>query len=90
MTFPCDIICMAGPSGEQEPVEVVFGARRVPIAEVVDRWFGEDYRYFKVRGRNDATYILRHNATIDVWEMTLYQRAHHDAKTTGDDGPGKS
>jgi hypothetical protein len=64
----------AGYRGEETPRRFAFGERTVEVVEIVDRWLGPDHRYFKVRGDDDAVYILRHEAGTGVWELTLYVR----------------
>jgi hypothetical protein len=43
-----------------------------PVLEIIDRWPSMDYTYFKVAASDQATYILRHDAGLDIWELTLY------------------
>ena len=66
--------CYAGYRGEQEPRQIHFGARAVPVAEIADRWLAPDHRYFKITGEDGATYILRHDAAGGGWELVLYDR----------------
>jgi hypothetical protein len=66
--------CYAGHRGEETPRRIRFNARAVEVAEVVDRWYGPDYRYFKLLGEDGATYILRHDETAGRWELTSFQR----------------
>jgi hypothetical protein len=66
--------CYAGHRGEEEPRAFYFGVRRVEVQEILDRWLAPDHRYFKVRGDDSATYILRHDVVNDRWELTLFER----------------
>ena len=66
--------CYAGHRGEQTPRRFCLGQREVAVAEVIDAWLGPDHRYFKVRGDDGDTYILRHDGPADRWEMTAFQR----------------
>jgi len=68
--------CYAGYRGDETPQRFFLGERAVDVEEVVDRWYGPDHRYFKVRGSNGATYILRQDTVADRWEMTLFDRTH--------------
>lgn len=70
-----DVRTVAAPSGEGEPREFLLGNRRVAVEQILDRWHGEGYRYFRLRGDDRAVYILRHDETADDWEMTLFERA---------------
>jgi hypothetical protein len=53
--------------------------RRVEVIENLDRWFGPDYAYFKVRGSDGNLYILRLDEARDAWELTMFQSP--DAET---------
>ena len=66
--------CYAGHRGEQEPRRFWLGERPVAVAEILDRWLAPEHRYFKVRGDDGGTYILRHATPADRWELTLYER----------------
>ena len=70
--FGIQVACYVGYQGEEIPGRFYLGRRRVEILEVVDRWLAPDHRYFKVAGDDDAVYILRHDALINAWGMTLF------------------
>lgn len=67
--------CYAGHRGEETPRLMIMGDRAVEVAEVLDRWLAPAQRYFRVRGVDDAIYILRHDSAADYWELTMYERA---------------
>jgi hypothetical protein len=48
--------------------------RRVAVAEILDQWFGEDYRYCKLSGDDGAVYILRVAENRAAWELTMFRR----------------
>jgi hypothetical protein len=50
-----------------------FDGRRVEVTENLDRWFGADYVYVKIRGDDGNLYILRLDEACDVWELTMFQ-----------------
>jgi hypothetical protein len=50
-------------------------SRVVEVADNIDQWFGDDYRYVKVRGSDGNVYILRHNEIRTEWELTMYQHS---------------
>lgn len=66
--------CHAGHRGEETPRRLVLGGRTVAVVEVMDRWYGPDHRYFKLRGDDGATYLVRHDEPADRWELQLYER----------------
>ncbi|MFQ5934875.1 MAG: hypothetical protein ACE5LB_00510 [Acidiferrobacterales bacterium] len=66
--------CYAGYRGEQEPQRLMLGERSVEVVEILDRWLAPEHRYFKVRGSDGATYILRHDVISAEWELTMFER----------------
>ena len=66
--------CYAGHRGEQTPRRFSFNGRIVEVVEVLDSWLAPDHRYFKVRGDDSATYILRNDVITVRWELTMYDR----------------
>ena len=65
--------CYAGHRGEQTPRVLVLGDRRIDVTEVVDAWLGPDHRYFKLRGADGDTYLVRHDEQSDTWEVTMFR-----------------
>jgi hypothetical protein len=74
-----DVECRPGHGGELEPHVLILGPRTVVVAELIDRWLATDHSYFKVRGDDGATYILRHDP--EGWTLTVYERPVAVAKT---------
>lgn len=64
-----EVDCYAGYRGEETPRRLEIDGRRVEVVEVIDRWLGQDHRYFKVRGDDGAIYLLRHGDADDRWEL---------------------
>ena len=69
MSFGIHVDCYAGYRGEEEPRSFVFGERRFAVLEIVDRWLDPAHRYFKVKADDGRTFVLRHDASTDVWEL---------------------
>lgn len=59
--------------GVGEPKRFSLDGRRIEVIENLDRWFGEDYAYFKIRGGDGNLYILRLDEARDAWELTMFQ-----------------
>jgi hypothetical protein len=70
--------CYAGHRGDETPRAFVLGARRVEVAEILDRWLAPDHRYFKLKGDDGDVYILRHDLVTSRWELTLFQARGSD------------
>ena len=66
--------CYAGHRAEETPRAFTVGERRIEVEAVTDRWLAPDHRYFKLRGTDGHTYIIRHDTALDRWELTLFRR----------------
>src|SRR5436189_6107 len=60
------------------PRTLILGDRRIAVADVVDAWLAPDYRYFKLRGADGATYLVRHDEHANTWELTMFRAEHVD------------
>ena len=65
--------CYAGHRGEQTPRALILGDHRIDVAEVMDAWLAPEYRYFKLRGVDDNTYLVRHDERSSTWELTMFR-----------------
>lgn len=63
----------AGDSGIEEPRRFHLDGRSVEVVENVDRWFGRNYCYFKVKGDDGNLYILRLDEARREWGLTMFQ-----------------
>ena len=66
--------CCTGYRGDQEPMAFWFGARRLVVRAVVDRWFGPTQRWFKVDADDEQTYVLRHEEASGEWVLAALTR----------------
>lgn len=63
--------CYAGYRAEETPRRFEIDGRRVEVVEIIDRWFGPNHRYFKVRGDDGAVYLLRCDEPAGLWELKI-------------------
>ena len=68
-----NVECYAGHRGEQTPRTLIIGDRRIAVAEVLDAWLAPEYRYFKLRGADGDTYVVRHDERTGIWELTMFR-----------------
>lgn len=64
--------CYAGHRGEETPRVIVLGERRIEVLNVLDQWLAPDHRYFKLRGGDGNTYIVRNDVATRSWELTMF------------------
>ena len=65
--------CYAGHRGEQTPRTLILGDRHIAVAEVLDTWLAPEYRYFKLKGADGDTYLVRHDERSGIWELTMFR-----------------
>jgi hypothetical protein len=73
-----NVECYAGHRGEQTPRRLILGDRRIAVVEVVDAWLAPDHRYFKLRGADCDTYLVRHDERSNTWELTMFRAERVD------------
>jgi hypothetical protein len=66
--------CYAGYKGEQTPRTLVLGEQRIDVVDVLDQWLAPDHRYFKVRGGDGDTYIVRQDNQSGDWTLSVFRR----------------
>ena len=78
-------------SGER-PLRFHLGRKRREVVELLDRWYGEDHDYFKVRADDGGVYVLRYNRDGDGWELVQYSAPGEGPadRETGEEIPGES
>jgi hypothetical protein len=70
--FLIEVECRVNASGEAVPWHFFIVNREVMVVELLDVWPAEDYRYFKLRGDDEAIYLLRHDIPHDEWELIMF------------------
>ena len=63
--------CPAGPL-TQGPLRFVLGEQTIEVDDLLDRWYGDDATYFRVRGGDGHLYVLKHERGNDRWELTSF------------------
>jgi hypothetical protein len=73
------------PHANLRPVPQTFylGERRIEIIEVIDQWYGPEYRYVKVKGYDGSVYILGFDEIRDRWELIMFSSARAPRLSTG-------
>ena len=71
--LPIGVECYAGHRGEQTPRALILKGRRIVVEEVLDAWLAPDHRYFKLKGEDGHTYLVRHDEAADTWELTMFR-----------------
>jgi hypothetical protein len=65
--FPVEVSCYSGYRLNESPRQVVLSGRTHDVMDILDRWYGVGYLYFKVRLDNGLPMLLRYDQWDDVW-----------------------
>jgi hypothetical protein len=49
-----------------------WGGRRIDVVEMIDQWYGANYRYVKVKGSDSSIYMLRFDEIRDEWALIMF------------------
>ena len=61
----------SGYKANERPLSFSMGEQVYVIEEIVDRWYGEDDDYFKVKADDGYTYIIRYHRSEDFWDLVM-------------------
>jgi hypothetical protein len=68
--------CYAGYKADERPLRFTpqsSDSRTFEVKEVLDQWYGVDYRCFRVRADDGGVYILRHDERGDIWTLSAFR-----------------
>ena len=57
------------------PRSLYWNERRIDIIEIIDQWYGVDYRYVKVKDDDGGLYILRFDERRNEWALIMFASA---------------
>ena len=63
----------SGYKANERPSRFWLDSRSYEVLEVLDRWYGPDSVYFKVRAEDQNSYILRYNSEQDEWSLESFR-----------------
>ncbi len=76
----------SGYTANERPVRFTLGERVIEVTEILDRWYGEADRHFRVRGSDGHIYVLRYVNAEDRWELASFTRKDSQGTSPRDDG----
>ena len=66
----------AGYTANERPVRFTLGERLIEVRAILDRWYGEAERYFRVSADDGDVYVLKYNGRSDCWELVSFTQQH--------------
>jgi hypothetical protein len=82
MSTKLKVECYAGYKGNQRPLALSLGKRRMRITKIIDQWYGPDHTYFKVLTDEENVYILRYREVSDNWELVFFSEGHYQGEVS--------
>ena len=64
------------------PQGFYWGERRIGIVEMINQWYGPDYRYVKAKADDSGVYILRFAEICSEWALIMFVSARGQALAT--------
>ena len=66
--------CYSGAKADERPIRFRLGEHEYIVEEILDRWYGPDDTYFKLRADDQNVYILRHSPATDAWSLESFRK----------------
>ena len=71
MEMTVRVECSSDGETEERPVRFWLKERSWDVEEILDRWYGRDDTFYKVRANDQNLYILRHSGNSNPAEWSL-------------------
>ncbi len=68
--FPIEVSCYSGYQYGERPISFKLLERTFQVIEILDRWYGEDHLYFKIKADDQRVYLLKYGQAQDQWSLT--------------------
>ena len=64
------------------PGSLYWSERQIDIIEIIDQWYGADYRYVKVKDDDGGLYILQFDERHNEWALIMFVSARGQVLAT--------
>ena len=65
--------CYSGYKVNEKPVSFSLRHSTYQVKEILDRWYGENSVYFKIKADDENIYLLKYDEWHDEWDLVFYQ-----------------
>ena len=62
-----EVVSYSGYKANERPLYFILDGQRFQVLDVIDRWYGLEYDYFKVSAEDGRVYLLKWHRTLDLW-----------------------
>jgi len=70
-----EVICYSGHKADERSVRFRLNQRDYTDEEVLDRWYGPDAAFYKVRAHDSNVYILRQQTSDGSWHLAAFRQS---------------
>lgn len=64
----------SGHKANERPRSFTIGSKVINVVETLDRWYGVDHEYFKLKADDGCTYVIRYDRGEDAWELVMMEK----------------
>ncbi len=68
------VAAYSGHTANERPLRFTLGERTLEVTEILDRWYGENERYFRVSADDGDVYVLKYSERGNCWELVSFTR----------------
>lgn len=70
-----EVNCYSGRKADERPVRFRLDQCDYTVEEVLDRWYGPDDAFYKVRAQDGNVYILRRQMSDGSWHLASFRQS---------------
>ena len=64
-----EVDAYSGYKANERPLSFLYQQEKMVVEEVIDRWYGVESDYFKVRANDGKVYLIKWHRILDVWTL---------------------
>ncbi len=64
-----DVVTYSGYKANERPLSFKFKGKKLNVLEIINRWYGQEHDYFKIKASDNRIYILKWHRTLDFWSI---------------------
>ena len=65
--------CYSGYKVKERPISFCLIHQTYQVKEILDRWYGKNSVYFKIKADDENIYLLKYDEWHDEWDLVFYQ-----------------
>ncbi len=64
-----EVNAYSGYKANERPLSFLYRQEKIEVEEVMDKWYGVESDYFKIRANDGKVYLIKWNRILDVWTL---------------------